>query len=149
MAKSGLRLALEFRDHLLSQHLAEFDAPLVKRVNTPENALGEDAVLVKSDKLAERCRREPLGEDGVCGARRATCKTARFSVMVIFLPPNMASMRARRPDSCASCRRSWRVSSVRRCFELSRSIPTAAAVRRSPRVGSAAKSCHRCSSRTC
>ena len=31
------------------------------------------------------------------GARNATCKTARFSVMLIFSPLNMASIRSRRP----------------------------------------------------
>ena len=38
------------------------------------------------------------------GARRATCRTARFSVTLIFSPRNMASIRARRPDSSASCK---------------------------------------------
>ena len=33
------------------------------------------------------------------GARRATCRTARFSVTLILSPRNMASMRDRRPDS--------------------------------------------------
>ena len=51
------------------------------------------------------------------GARRATCSTARFSVTLIFSPRNMASMRARRPDSFANCKRSPSVSSVMRCFE--------------------------------
>ena len=37
------------------------------------------------------------------GARSATCSTARFSVTLIFSPRNIASMRARRPDSSASC----------------------------------------------
>ena len=41
--------------------------------------------------------------DAPLGARRATCNTARFSVTLIFSPPNIASMRARRPDSSASC----------------------------------------------
>ena len=36
------------------------------------------------------------------GARRATCRTARFSVTLIFSPRNMASMRDCRPDSSAS-----------------------------------------------
>src|SRR5207245_1887707 len=39
------------------------------------------------------------------GARRATCKTARPSVMLILSPRNMASIRARRPDASASWRR--------------------------------------------
>ena len=51
------------------------------------------------------------------GARRATWRTARFSVTLIFSPRNIASMRACRPDSSASCKRSFSVSSVMRCFE--------------------------------
>ena len=34
--------------------------------------------------------------DAPLGARRATCRTARFSVMLIFSPRNMASMRPRK-----------------------------------------------------
>ena len=55
--------------------------------------------------------------DAPLGARRATCKTARFSVTLIFSPRNMASMRSRSPDSSASCKSSFRVSSVMRFFE--------------------------------
>ena len=40
--------------------------------------------------------------DAPLGARRATCRTARFSVMLIFSPRNIASIRARKPDSSAS-----------------------------------------------
>jgi vitamin B12/bleomycin/antimicrobial peptide transport system ATP-binding/permease protein len=36
------------------------------------------------------------------GARKATCKTARFSVILIFSARNIASIRARRPHSSAS-----------------------------------------------
>ena len=35
--------------------------------------------------------------DAPRGARSATCSTARFSVMLIFSPRNIASMRSRRP----------------------------------------------------
>ena len=37
------------------------------------------------------------------GARSATCSTARSSVTLIFSPANIASIRARSPDSSASC----------------------------------------------
>src|SRR5712691_2490158 len=65
MTESGLRLALEFRDDALSQHFAQLDPPLIERVDVPDDPLGEDAVFVKSDELAERFRREPLGEDRI------------------------------------------------------------------------------------
>jgi len=44
-------------------------------------------------------------------------KTARSSVMLIFSPLNMASIRERKPDSSARHTRSLRVSSVMRFFE--------------------------------
>ena len=65
MAERGLCLALEFRDNALGQHLAQFHAPLVERVDVPDGALGEHAVLVKGDQLAENFRRQPIGENCV------------------------------------------------------------------------------------
>ncbi len=55
--------------------------------------------------------------DAPCGARSATCRTARSSVTLIFSPRNIASMRSRRPDSSASSTSSFSVSSVMRFFE--------------------------------
>ena len=46
-------LALQFRNDALRQHLAELDAPLVERINVPDDALGEDAVLVEGDEFAQ------------------------------------------------------------------------------------------------
>src|SRR5438093_12098227 len=71
MAERGICLALEFRDNALGQYLAKFHAPLVEGVNLPEGALGEHAVLVKGDQLAENFRREPIGEDSI---RRAVAR---------------------------------------------------------------------------
>src|SRR2546423_8768783 len=65
MAELGLALALELRDDALGEHLAEFDAPLIKRVDVPDRSLGEDAVLVQSDELSERRRRQPIQQDRV------------------------------------------------------------------------------------
>ena len=55
--------ALEFGDDALGEHLPELDTPLAERVDAPDAALGEDAVFVEGDKLAERLRRQALGED--------------------------------------------------------------------------------------
>jgi hypothetical protein len=55
--------------------------------------------------------------DAPFGARRATCSTARFSVMLILSPRNMASIRDCRPDSSASSDQQLEVSSVMRFFE--------------------------------
>ena len=60
-----LRRALKLRNDALRQHLAQFHAPLVERVDLPDGALREHAVLVERDQLAQRFRREPVGEDGV------------------------------------------------------------------------------------
>src|SRR5713226_8827812 len=65
MGERGLRLvvdlrpAFEFQNDALGQHLAQLDAPLVEGVDAPDGALGENAVLVESDELAERLRRQP------------------------------------------------------------------------------------------
>jgi hypothetical protein len=65
MSELGLRLALEFRNDALGQHFAQLDSPLVELIDVPDYALGENIMLVESDQLAERFRREPIGEDGV------------------------------------------------------------------------------------
>src|SRR5437667_7060346 len=65
MVQLGLCLALKFRNDALRQYLAEFDTPLVKRINVPDRALGEDGVLVKSHEFAQGFRREPLGQNRV------------------------------------------------------------------------------------
>ena len=67
MVECGLRLALELRDDALGQHLAQLDSPLIERVDVPNDALSEHAVLVERDELSERFRREPLGENRVRG----------------------------------------------------------------------------------
>src|SRR4030095_12941546 len=65
MAERGLRFTLKFRDNALGQHLPEFHAPLIEWVDLPDGPLGEHAVLVKGDQLAENSWSEPIGEDGV------------------------------------------------------------------------------------
>src|SRR5438034_11214891 len=65
MVEFRLSLALELRDNALRQHFTQLDAPLVKRVDVPDSALGEDRMFVESDQLAERFRREPVGEESV------------------------------------------------------------------------------------
>src|SRR5437870_3511863 len=65
MVELGLGLALKFLDNPLGQYFAKFHTPLVERVNLPDGALGEHAVLVEGDQLAEHVRRELLGEDRV------------------------------------------------------------------------------------
>lgn len=48
----------DFGRGLLGQRLAQFDSPLIKRVDIPDNPLCEDAVFVKRDQHAERIRRQ-------------------------------------------------------------------------------------------
>src|SRR6478609_3883992 len=61
----GFVVCFQFGSHLLRQHLAELDAPLVEGVHAPHRALYEHAVFVKGDQGAERVRREPLEQQGV------------------------------------------------------------------------------------
>src|SRR3954447_7477275 len=49
------------------EHLAELDAPLVERIDAPDDALGEDAVLVECAQLAQHGRRQPIDEQRVGG----------------------------------------------------------------------------------
>ena len=49
------RVRLAFRELF-----AEFDAPLVERVDAPDDTLDKDLVLVEGDQLAERLRRQFL-----------------------------------------------------------------------------------------
>lgn len=51
----------EFGKDRLGELLAEFHTPLIKRVDVPDDALGENLVLVEGDQSAERLGRE-LGE---------------------------------------------------------------------------------------
>src|SRR5207245_7648900 len=63
----GLRRALELGDDALGEHLAQLAPPLIERVDVPDGALGEYAVLVERDELSECFRREPLGQGRVRG----------------------------------------------------------------------------------
>src|SRR5664279_1306262 len=65
MGELRIRPALELGNATLRKHLAELDAPLVERVDVPDDALHEDAVLVERDQRTERLRRQPLGEQCV------------------------------------------------------------------------------------
>src|SRR5258708_4204541 len=65
VAELGGGLALQLRDNALRQYLAQFDAPLIEGIDIPDHALGEYAVLVEGDQLSQRCRRQPLHQNGV------------------------------------------------------------------------------------
>ena len=52
MLKLGLTGAFEFGNDAVGQHFAEFDAPLVERIDIPDGALDEDFVFVERDELA-------------------------------------------------------------------------------------------------
>src|SRR5437870_13619470 len=47
---------LELRRNARGQLLAELDAPLIERVDVPDDTLGKNAVLVQRHELAERVR---------------------------------------------------------------------------------------------
>lgn len=63
MAEPEKGFAFKFRNDALRQHFAQFDSPLVERVNVPNGPLGKDIVLVKRDKLAERFGSQPVREE--------------------------------------------------------------------------------------
>ena len=65
MLSSSRVFAFDLADDLFSQHLTEFNAPLVEGVDLPDSSLREDAVLIQGDKLAERFGREFFQQNGV------------------------------------------------------------------------------------
>ena len=65
MAERGFGLTFELRYDPLSQRLAEFNPPLVERVDGPDRTLGEDAVLVKRNQFSKNFRCQPFGKNRV------------------------------------------------------------------------------------
>src|SRR5262249_18639376 len=65
MFEIGFCIALEFRDNSLCQHFAEFNSPLIERVDIPDDALCENRVFVKGDELAQRFWCELLSKNRV------------------------------------------------------------------------------------
>src|SRR5215813_7317527 len=65
MCEIGFSVTLKFRDNALRQSLAEFHAPLVERVNIPNNALGEDRVFIQGNELTKRFRCELVRKNRV------------------------------------------------------------------------------------
>ena len=54
-------LALEFRDDAIRKLLPKLNAPLVKRVDTPDRSLRENAVLVEGDEAPKGTGAESFG----------------------------------------------------------------------------------------
>src|SRR3974390_641873 len=65
MPKFGLSTCFEFGDDALGQHLAKLYAPLIERVDLPDGALREDAVLVEGDQFSEGFRCQSVGKNRV------------------------------------------------------------------------------------
>ena len=65
MSKVGFGIAFQLRDYPLGQDLPELDAPLVKGIDVPDRALGEDVVLIEGYQLSEGGGRELLRKDRV------------------------------------------------------------------------------------
>ena len=64
VTRNGTML-LKFRINDLGQLLAEFDSPLVERVDIPNNALRENLVFVECDQDAESFRRQLVEKNRV------------------------------------------------------------------------------------
>ena len=77
------------------------------------------------------------------GILSAVCRTGRSSVTLMCSPRNMASRRSSTLHARASWTSRRSVSSLTRCFDQSAYQPAASPQRRSPRVGSSAKSVRR------
>src|ERR1700722_17400743 len=65
MLERRLRRAFELWNDALGQRLAELHAPLVEAIDVPDRALGEDAVLIERDQLAERLWRQTVEQNHI------------------------------------------------------------------------------------
>ena len=102
--------AAQHRQNLLrGEHLAQLHAELVERVDVPDHALREDAVLVQRDQRAQDRGREFVGEDRVAGA--IAWKTRCGSVASLARTRGLCSARTGWPSAGrADRRRGFRVS---------------------------------------
>lgn len=65
----GVDLAFltQFRQDSLGQLLSEFDTPLVKGVDVPDDTLHEDLVFIHGNQSTKSSRSQFLEQNGVCG----------------------------------------------------------------------------------
>ncbi len=63
MIQVRLKIALKLRYYLLGKRFSKLNAPLIKRVNLPEDTLCKNTVLIQGDKLAQNRWSEPFGKD--------------------------------------------------------------------------------------
>src|ERR1041385_3059121 len=65
MIELDVSVSFKLGNNPLSQNLAELYAPLIERINVPNNALGENGMLVKGNELTQVFWRELLGNNRV------------------------------------------------------------------------------------
>src|SRR4051794_2054831 len=65
MIERGFHCPLELRNNPLGESLAQLNAPLVKGIDLPDYALGEDAMLVERDQLAQCGWRQGVQQQGI------------------------------------------------------------------------------------
>ena len=65
MAEFRLRLALQFGDDALRQHLTKLDTPLIEWIDLPDSALGKNHVLVQRHEFAQHFGSQSLCKDHV------------------------------------------------------------------------------------
>ena len=78
---SRLRPAtLDFFQNLTGQHFAQLDTKLIERIQSPDNTLNEDAVLVEGNQCAQGRGRQGLGKNRVAGSIAGESPMGRLSV---------------------------------------------------------------------
>src|SRR5678815_467387 len=65
MIETGLCRTFQFRNNALRQNLPQLYAPLVERIEIPDDALREDVMLVERNQLPQSRGCEPFSEDHV------------------------------------------------------------------------------------
>lgn len=63
----GFVLALKFGDDAVGEDFAQFDAPLIERVDVPDRPLRENFMFVERDQSAQSARSQAFGHDRVRG----------------------------------------------------------------------------------
>ena len=93
-----MRLAFKFRNNALGEDFAKLDAPLIERVDVPDDPLGKDGMLVERDQLTQRLRSQTFGEDGIG-------RTVAFKYPMRYEPlgvPSASTSSAVLPNASAS-----------------------------------------------
>src|ERR1051326_298619 len=65
VCEMGIVLALQFGNDSIREYFAEFNAPLIERVDVPDRPLSKHTVFVERDQPPQRLGSQALGKNGI------------------------------------------------------------------------------------